>query len=80
MSKKNRDIALKNYLSEHVNTFLLVGYDVDGEAVIIDNINNDRDMDAIMTFITKVAEDMQSDYDPSSCEEIDSILDEDNDT
>ena len=50
-----RDFSLlKSIVSEYMNTFLLFGYNIDDERVIIQKFDNARDRDAIMEFLKTI--------------------------
>jgi hypothetical protein len=50
-----RDLnILKGIISEYLDAFLIFGYNINGERVIIQNFNNARDRDAIMEFLKTV--------------------------
>jgi len=44
-------LLLKNSIEEYMNTFILFGYNIDNERVIIQKFENSRDRDAIMEFL-----------------------------
>ena len=47
-----RDLALlKSIITEYLDCFLLVGYNLEGERIILQNFNKARDRDAIMEFL-----------------------------
>jgi hypothetical protein len=50
-----RDLnILKGIISEYLDAFLIFGYNMNGERVIIQNFKNARDRDAIMEFLKTV--------------------------
>jgi uncharacterized protein (UPF0297 family) len=50
-----RDMALlKNHVSEYMDSFLLFGYNMDGDRVIIQNFKTARDRDAVMEFLKTI--------------------------
>lgn len=50
-----RDMQLlKSIIMEYLDSFLLFGYNVDGERVIVQNFTNSRDRDAIMEFLKTI--------------------------
>jgi hypothetical protein len=47
-----RDLnILKSLITEYLDTFMLMGYNVDGERIVIQHFNTHRDRDAIMEFL-----------------------------
>lgn len=47
-----RDLGLlKSIITEYLDSFLLFGYNLDGERVILQSFNKARDRDAIMEFL-----------------------------
>jgi len=47
-----RDLTvLKGIITEYLDTFMIMGYNVDGERVVIQHFNSHRDRDAIMEFL-----------------------------
>ena len=47
-----RDLTvLKSIITEYLDTFMLMGYNTDGERVIIQHFNSHRDKDAVMEFL-----------------------------
>jgi len=47
-----RDLTvLKGIITEYLDTFMIMGYNVDGERVVIQHFNSHRDKDAIMEFL-----------------------------
>lgn len=46
--------VLKNSIEEYMNTFILFGYNIDDERVIIQKFENARDRDAIMEFLKNI--------------------------
>jgi hypothetical protein len=47
-----RDLGLlKSIITEYLDSFLLFGYNLDGERVILQSFNKSRDRDAIMEFL-----------------------------
>lgn len=47
-----RDLTvLKTIITEYLDTFMLMGYNVDGERIVIQHFNSHRDRDAIMEFL-----------------------------
>jgi hypothetical protein len=44
-------LLLKNSIEEYMNTFILFGYNIENERVIIQKFENSRDRDAIMEFL-----------------------------
>jgi hypothetical protein len=51
--KRDFDL-LKNSISEYMDCYLLFGYNINGERVIIQNFNKPRDRDAIMEFLKTI--------------------------
>lgn len=51
--KRDFDL-LKNNISEYMDCYLLFGYNITGERVIIQNFNKPRDRDAIMEFLKTI--------------------------
>lgn len=51
--KRDFDL-LKNNISEYMDCYLLFGYTVNGERVIIQNFNRAKDRDAIMEFFKTI--------------------------
>jgi hypothetical protein len=50
-----RDLSmLKDHISEYMNTFLLFGYNLDDDRVIIQKFENARDRDAMMEFLKNI--------------------------
>jgi hypothetical protein len=50
-----RDLSiLKDTISEYMNTFLLFGYNLDDDRVIIQKFENPRDRDAMMEFLKNI--------------------------
>lgn len=50
-----RDLSmLKDHISEYMNTFLLFGYNLDDDRVIIQKFENARDRDAMMEFLKTI--------------------------
>ena len=50
-----RDLSLlKKMLSEYLDTFLLFGYNTEGERILIQHFSNARDRDAIMEFFKTI--------------------------
>jgi hypothetical protein len=50
-----RDFTLlKNSIEEYMNTFILFGYNIDDERVIIQKFDTARDRDAIMEFLKNI--------------------------
>ena len=50
-----RDLGiLKGIVSEYLDTFLIFGYNVNGERIILQNFKNARDRDAIMEFLKTI--------------------------
>ena len=50
-----RDLSiLKTAITEFLDVFLLFGYDLKGNRVIIQNFKNARDRDAIMEFLKTI--------------------------
>jgi hypothetical protein len=50
-----RDLnILKGIISEYLDAFLIFGYNMNGERVIVQNFKNARDRDAIMEFLKTV--------------------------
>jgi len=50
-----RDLSLlKSIIAEYMDVFLLFGYNLKGERVIIQNFKNARDRDAIMEFLKTI--------------------------
>lgn len=48
----NRDLnLLGSVISEYLDSFILFGYNLDGERVIIQNYNKPKDKDALMEFL-----------------------------
>jgi hypothetical protein len=46
-----RDLTiLKGIITEYLDTFMIMGYNIDGERVVIQHFNSHRDRDAIMEF------------------------------
>lgn len=47
-----RDLGLlKSIITEYLDSFILFGYNLDGERVILQNFNKARDRDALMEFL-----------------------------
>jgi hypothetical protein len=78
-SPQKLSAAIETVLSEWLSTYVLLGYDEDGNEVVCSNINGQRDMDALMTFIMKTANEMQSSYDTSEEEFIHELEEDDED-
>ena len=53
VSKRDLGI-LKDTISEYLGTFLLFGYNLDDERIIIQKFENARDRDAIMEFLKNI--------------------------
>jgi uncharacterized protein (UPF0297 family) len=54
-SVSKRDFALlKGIISEYMDCYLLFGYNINGDRVIIQNFNKPRDRDAIMEFLKTI--------------------------
>lgn len=51
--------ALTNMLTEHLDCFVCVGYDVDGESIVLENIQSEKDIDALMTFLSRTLKEMK---------------------
>ena len=52
---KMRDLSvLKTTIMEFLDVFLLFGYDMKGNRIIIQNFNNARDRDAVMEFLKTI--------------------------
>jgi len=50
-----RDLSiLKEHIGEYMNTFLLFGYNIDDDRVILQQFENPRDRDAIMEFLKTI--------------------------
>jgi hypothetical protein len=50
-----RDLGiLKGIISEYLDTYLVFGYNVNGERIILQNFKNARDRDAIMEFLKTI--------------------------
>jgi len=50
-----RDLGiLKGIVSEYLDTFLMFGYNVNGDRIILQNFKNARDRDAIMEFLKTI--------------------------
>ena len=50
-----RDLAiLKNAITEYLNSFILLGYNLEDQRVIIQHFGNAKDRDAIMEFLKTV--------------------------
>ncbi len=50
-----RDLSvLKTTIMEFLDVFLLFGYDIKGNRIIIQNFNNARDRDAVMEFLKTI--------------------------
>jgi hypothetical protein len=50
-----RDLTiLKGLIEEYLNSFLLLGYTMDGERVILQGFSSPKDKDAIMEFLKNV--------------------------
>jgi len=50
-----RDMALlKNNVSEYMDSFLLFGYNMEGDRVIIQNFKTAKDRDAVMEFLKTI--------------------------
>ena len=47
-----RDLSLlKSIITEYLDTFILFGYNIDGERIILQHYTNAKDRDAIMEFL-----------------------------
>jgi hypothetical protein len=50
-----RDLGiLKGIITEYLDTFLVFGYNINGERIILQNFKNARDRDAIMEFLKTI--------------------------
>lgn len=50
-----RDLTvLKNIITEYLDTFMLFGYNTDGERIVIQYFNTPRDKDAILEFLKTI--------------------------
>lgn len=50
-----RDLKiLKTMICEYLDTFIIFGYNTDGERIILQNFKNSRDRDAIMEFLKTI--------------------------
>ncbi len=55
-SMKEQDMSFINdYLAEHLKSFILLGYDLKGESVVIVSGKNPQDYDAIETLLRRVS-------------------------
>lgn len=51
----SRDLTiLKTLITEYLDTFLLFGYNPEGDRIIIQNLRNARDKDALMEFMKTI--------------------------
>ena len=48
--------AVNDYLAEHLKSFILLGYDVKGESVVIVSGKSPQDYDAIETLLRRVSD------------------------
>jgi|TARA_R100000008_G_scaffold86895_1_gene82561 hypothetical protein len=55
-SMEEQDMSFINdYLAEHLKSFILLGYDLKGESVVIVSGKNPQDYDAIETLLRRVS-------------------------
>ena len=49
---QNRDLSLlKNIITEYLSSFILFGYDLEGNRIIIQSMDGPKDRDALMEFL-----------------------------
>jgi hypothetical protein len=52
---KKRDLSiLQSVISEYMDSYIIFGYSVDGERVIVESINSAKDHDAMLEFLNLV--------------------------
>ena len=47
------DDHVKNWLSEHYRSYILMGYDYDGNNIVLKQITNQEELDALSTSFTR---------------------------